>query len=46
MEAWREKKMLVLTNKEFYGYFKANSEGVIPNNIEIMLIRPEDLVPE
>jgi len=40
------KKLLVLTNKEFYGYFKANSEGVIPDNIEIMLIRPEDLVPK
>lgn len=41
-----KKKLLVLTNKEFYGYFKVNSEGVIPNNIEIMLIRPEDLIPK
>ena len=41
-----KKRLLVLTNKEFNGYFKANSEGVIPENIEIMLIRPEDLVPK
>ena len=41
-----KKKLLVLTNKEFYGYFRANSEGVVPNNIEIMLIRPEDLIPK
>lgn len=40
-----KKKLLVLTNKEFYEYFKVNLEGVIPDNIEIMLIRPEDLVP-
>lgn len=38
------KKLLILTNKEFYAYFKVRSEGVIPNNIELMLIRPEDLV--
>jgi len=39
------KKILVLTNSGFYGYFKVNSEGVIPSNIEIMLIRPKDLIP-
>jgi len=40
-----KKKLLVLTNKELYMYFRVRSEGVIPNNIDIMLIRPEDLVP-
>jgi len=40
------KKLLILTDKEFYGYFKANSEGVIPHNIEIMLIHPKDLAPK
>jgi len=40
------KKLLVITDRRFYGYFKVKSEGVIPSNIEIMLIRPEDLVPK
>lgn len=39
-----KKKLLILTDKEFYTYFKVYSEGVIPNNIDVMLIRPDDLV--
>ena len=41
-----EKKLLILTNKDFYGYFKEKSEGVISHNIEIILIRPKDLIPK
>ena len=39
-----KKKILVLTNKEFYGYFKANSEGLIPSEIDIILVPLQDLV--
>jgi hypothetical protein len=39
-----KKKLLVLTNKEFYEYFRAKSDGLISKDIEIMLIQPEDLV--
>ena len=38
-----KKKLLVLSDKEFYGHFKANAEGIIPNDIDVMLINPEDL---
>lgn len=39
-----KKKLLILTDKEFYTYFKVYSEGIIPSNIDVMLIRPEDLI--
>ena len=39
------KKLLILTDKEFYRYFKVRSEGVISRDIEIMFIHPEDLAP-
>ena len=38
-----KKKLLILTDKEFYAHFKVRSEGVISRDIEIMLIHPEDL---
>lgn len=41
-----KKKLLVLTDREFHAYFKVRSEGVIPNNIDTMLIPPADLTPE
>ena len=33
-----KRKILVLTNKDFYRYFKAKSDGIIPNDIEVMHI--------
>jgi len=38
------KKLLVLTDKEFYDHFKANSEGVIQKNIDIIYVCIEDLL--
>lgn len=38
-----KRKILVLTDGEFYKDFKAKSEGVISEEIEVMLIRTEDL---
>jgi len=38
-----KKKVLVLTDKEFYDYFKTNSEGVIQKNIEIIYVCLDDL---
>ena len=40
-----KKKLLILTDKEFYAHFKVRSEGVISRDIEIILIHPEDLAP-
>ncbi len=37
------KKLLVLTSKEFYGYFKAHSEGLISSEIDVVLVPIEDL---
>jgi len=34
-------KMLILTNKEFYEYFKHKSEGIIGKDISIIHIAPE-----
>ncbi|HVP93028.1 MAG TPA: hypothetical protein VMS94_04730, partial [Acidobacteriota bacterium] len=39
-----KRKLLILTNKEFYDYFRAKSDGLISRDIEVMFIRPEDLV--
>jgi hypothetical protein len=39
-----KRKMLVLTDKDFFCYFKEKSEGVIPNSIEIILVCLEDLL--
>jgi hypothetical protein len=39
-----KKKILVLTNNEFYQYFKTNSEGIISPAIDVMLLRPEELI--
>ena len=39
-----KKKLLVLTNNEFYQYFKTNSEGIISPAIDVMLLHPEELV--
>lgn len=41
-----KKKLLILTDKEFYAHFKVRSEGVVSKNIEIILIHPEDLAPK
>jgi len=41
-----QKKLLVLTNKEFYEYFRAKSDGLISKNIQVMLIQPEDFTKE
>ena len=40
-----KKKLLILTDKEFYRYFKIRSDGIISRDIEIMHILPEDLAP-
>lgn len=38
-----KKKMFVLTNKDFYDYFKTNSEGIIAKDIDLVLVCLEDL---
>ncbi len=39
-----KKKILVLTNSEFYRYFKAKTDGVISPAIDVMLLHPEELI--
>jgi len=41
-----QKRMLVLTNEEFYKYFKDRAEGLISSEIDVMLIRTEDYVSQ
>jgi hypothetical protein len=41
-----KKKMLVLTDKDFYGYFKTNSEGIIAKDIDLIFVCLEDLFPK
>jgi len=38
-----KKKIFVLTDKNFYRYFKTNSEGIIAKDIELILVCLEDL---
>jgi len=33
------RKMLVLTNKDFYSYFKRKSDGLVTSDIEIILVK-------
>lgn len=40
------KKMLVLTDEKFYGYFKRRAGGLISPEIDIMLVRTEDFVSQ
>jgi hypothetical protein len=36
------KKLIILTNSQFYRLFKRKYEGAIPNDIEVMFIRAEN----
>jgi len=34
-----KRKILVLTDKDFYTYFKSKADGIIPNDIEVIFIQ-------